>query len=296
MKIAVLSTTKLPKFLGENHPDEESLFAEDKLLIEALVRQGATAERIPWRGKDRDWSSYDLALLRSTWDYIDDLPAFLAVLGTIEASGCRLVNPLETVRWNATKRYLAELQSLGLPVVPSLFLDAGQDPAPLLGALGSAEQGYVAKPFIGVGAFGTRRFADRETFLIELANDHAGQPLLIQPFLPSVTGEGEWSFVFGARRFLYAALKIPRAGDYRVQVMYGAETHERMPAPQDLELARRCYELLPKAAPFARMDFARLPSGQLALMEAELIEPQLFLHDVPRAAGLLAEAVLEIGS
>jgi hypothetical protein len=37
---------------------------------------------------------------------------------------------------------------------------------------------------------------------------------------------------------------------------------------------------------------ARLPSGRLALMEAELIEPQLFFFDVPEAADLAAEAVL----
>ena len=37
MTIAILSTTKLPKFLGDSHPDEDSLFAEDDVLGTALA-------------------------------------------------------------------------------------------------------------------------------------------------------------------------------------------------------------------------------------------------------------------
>ncbi len=37
MTIAILSTTKLPKFLGDSHPDEDSLFAEDDVLGSALA-------------------------------------------------------------------------------------------------------------------------------------------------------------------------------------------------------------------------------------------------------------------
>ncbi len=37
MTIAILSTTKLPKFLGDSHPEEDSLFAEDDVLGTALA-------------------------------------------------------------------------------------------------------------------------------------------------------------------------------------------------------------------------------------------------------------------
>ncbi len=55
-----------------------------------------------------------------------------------------------------------------------------------------------------------------------------------------------------------------------------------------------CFHVLPVPAQFARIDMARLPDGRLALMEAELIEPQLFFFDVPEAADLVAEAVLSL--
>ena len=291
MRIAILSTTKLPVFLGEAHPKEESLFGEDDILAAAFAARGAEAERVPWRPEGRDWGRYDLVLVRSTWDYIDALPAFFARLEEIERAGCRLVNPLATIRWNASKAYLAELQAAGVGIVPTAFLAQGEDPAAALTRLGPAPGGYVVKPLVGVGGYGVRRATDRAAVAAALAEG----PAIAQPFLEAVAREGEWSFVFGAGRFLYAALKTPKPGDFRVQVMYGACTLAREPAAADLAAAEACYTALPVAAPFARIDMARLADGRLALMEAELIEPQLYFADLPEAAELVADAVLEVG-
>lgn len=43
--------------------------------------------------------------------------------------------------------------------------------------------------------------------------------------------------------------------------------------------------------PPARIDMVRQPDGRLALMETKLVEPQLFLFDVPEAADRLADAI-----
>lgn len=296
MTIALLSTTKLPAFLGHDHPDERALFAEDDVLAAALARRGATAERVAWRRADVPWPAYDLVLVRSTWDYIDDLPAFLKGLARIEAAGCRLVNPLATIRWNADKRYLAELARLGATVVPTTFVAPGEASSAVLERLARSETGYVLKPLVGVGAYGTERLADRDQLAARLGRERDPAARLVQPFLTSVATEGEWSFVFGAGRFLYAALKTPKAGDFRVQVMYGARTLPTTPSPADLDAAWRCFRALPVPGEIARIDMARLPDGRLALMEAELIEPQLFLFDVPEAADRLADAILNLSA
>ncbi|MEM7224878.1 MAG: hypothetical protein AAF495_18000 [Pseudomonadota bacterium] len=290
MKIAILSTSKLPKFLGEAHPNEESLFGEDDILSAAFAARGAHAERVPWRPEGRDWSRFDLVLVRSTWDYIDALPAFLDRLAEIERAGCRLLNPRQTIAWNASKAYLAELEQAGVGIVPTAFLAPGQALDGALARLGPAPGGYVVKPLVGVGGFGVERAADPAAVATRLTSGSA----IAQPFLEAVAREGEWSFVFGAGRFLYAALKTPKSGDFRVQVMYGARTLAKVPAPADLAAAQACYRDLPVAAPFARIDMARMEDGRLALMEAELIEPQLYFADVPEAAGLVAGAALEV--
>ena len=292
MKIAILSTTKLPKFLGDDHPNEDSLFAEDTVLAQAFAARGVGAERVPWRQADVRWDRYDLVLIRSTWDYIDDLPAFLEVLKAIEASGTRLLNPFETIQWNATKRYLPSLEKAGVLIVPGAFHERGQASEVVLQALDASDKGYVLKPLVGVGGFGTERLADRDALAARLARDADSGPYLIQPFVESIVTEGEWSLVFGNGSFLYAALKTPRAGDFRVQVMYGAQTVGQAPAPADLEAASACLAALPVPVHLARIDMARLADGRLALMEAELIEPQLYFHDVPGAADLVAEATL----
>lgn len=294
MNIALLSTTKLPKFLGDDHPNEDSLFAEDDVLAHALAERGAAVRRVPWRRQGVAWSQYDLVLVRSTWDYIDDLPGFLKVLEEIERAGCRLVNPLETIKWNADKRYLAALGDAGVPVVPTTVVEPGRESRAVIERLARSETGYVAKPVVGVGAYGTQRLADAGSVADHLFKRKSPAPCIVQPFLSSVTTEGEWSFVFGAGRFLYAALKTPKAGDFRVQVMYGARTVRKAPEAPDLESAVACFRALPVPAHFARIDMARMPNGRLALMEAELIEPQLYLFDVPDAAGLVADAALTL--
>lgn len=301
-QVAILSTTRLPRFLGEDHPDEESLFAEDRLLAEALGRRGVEARRVPWRQPGAAWGNYAMVLVRSTWDYIDDLEGFQEALQDIERAGCRLVNPLKTIRWNLDKRYLATLQAAGLPVVPTIFVkpgqggpdqrELGQEATAAMADLGRAQDGCVVKPAVGVGGFGVKRLPDGRALAQELAAGTSNGPLLVQPFLESIASEGEWSFVFGGGRFLYAALKTPKAGDFRVQVMYGASTVEQRPAAADLAAAEACLKALPVEVDLARIDMARLPDGNLGLMEAELIEPQLYFFDVPGAADLVAEAAL----
>ena len=291
MKIALLSTDKLPAFLGEDHPDEETLFAEDFKLIEALELQGLSAERVSWRRSDIDWSRYDCVLVRSTWDYIDDYELFLQTIGEIEASGARLLNPREVIQWNSSKRYLGELMSLGASVVPSLILEDGDwSAAEVQSILAHGESELIVKPLVGVGAFQLRRFTDVHDLDKVRRSGELDYPVMVQPFLSSIQSEGEWSFVFGGRQFLYAVLKVPTEGDYRVQVMYGARTLPRKPSDDDLAAARAVLEKVPYQTHLARVDMVRMPSGNLALMELELIEPQLYLFDVPESAQMLAEA------
>jgi len=291
-RIAVLSTTRLPRFLGEGHPTEAGLFAEDDLLIDAFARRGARAERLAWRRVDVDWRTYDLAVIRSTWDYIDDLAAFLARLRAIEDAGCPLVNPLRTVEWNYDKGYLLELAERGLVIVPSWIGAATSFAAEAPAWATGAPEGYIVKPTVGVGAFGAVLLADGDAVARHVSALSAAERVIVQPFLPSVRDEGEWSFVFLDGGLAYTALKRPRPGEFRVQVMYGAETIPAEPAARDRAAAEAVMAALLLPARYARIDMARLPDGRLALMEAELIEPQLYFSSVPGSADRFAEAML----
>ena len=39
-----------------------------------------------WNDPAADWDRFDLALIRSTWDYLDEREQFLKVLSEVEAS------------------------------------------------------------------------------------------------------------------------------------------------------------------------------------------------------------------
>ena len=66
-------------------------------------------------------------LLRSTWDYSLRLPDFLRWVDRCLDRRRRCVNPVDVVRWNTDKHYLAHLADAGVPVVPSTFVEPGDD-------------------------------------------------------------------------------------------------------------------------------------------------------------------------
>ena len=70
--------------------------------------------------------SFDLAVLRSTWDYSLRLQEFLRWVDRASAR-TTLLNPANVVRWNTDKHYLAHLARAGVPVVPSTFVEPGEN-------------------------------------------------------------------------------------------------------------------------------------------------------------------------
>src|SRR5205823_14548407 len=83
---------------------------------------GGDATPAVWDDPAVDWSAFALVVLRSPWDYTERRDAFVA---WVESLGERVLNPPDVVRWNTDKRYLADLDAAGLPVVPTTFLEPG---------------------------------------------------------------------------------------------------------------------------------------------------------------------------
>ena len=285
MKIAVLRCNEFPKFVqGMELPPEEVTFGDDYALVGALKDLGADAESVAW-GEELDWREYDAAVIRSTWDYIDDPAGFVEVLGHIQ-SVCRLFNPLEMVRWNMDKSYLLDLQKRNVPVVPTVPLgDWTEDHAKDLQGRGWSE--CVMKPTIGAGGFGLKRMQTRDVVL----EKPSAPARLVQPLINSVKDEGEWGFTFIGGEFSYALLKKPASGDYRVHEIYDGTTREAKPTVRDLDQASEILRMLDINPLYVRMDLVRI-DGLLSVMELELIEPMLYFHLAPHAPQRLAEALL----
>jgi len=269
-----------------------SLTPDDRLVVDALADLGIVGEAAIWSDSSVDWSAFDVVVLRSTWDYHRRPEAFQQWTSDV-ATRTTLLNPLAAVRWNADKRYLADVAAAGLPIVPTVWLgpdDATDVPRQLV------ERGWsdaIVKPRISATAHRLHRISahDPDT-AIRLAEDAiSGHGALLQPFVPSVAQAGELSLVFLGDTFGHAVRKVPRSGEFRVQHDYGGHEEAAAARPAELELARRTLALSPTSTLYARVDLVHDAAGDAQVMELELIEPALFFLLGPASARLMAERI-----
>jgi glutathione synthase/RimK-type ligase-like ATP-grasp enzyme len=233
-----------------------------------------------------DLTGFDLILPLLVWGYQRDAGRWQAALADWETAQLPLVNPIPLLRWNTDKAYLGELAARGIAIVPTQFA-AAITPADL--ATGHARFGaeIVIKPAISGGADGTYRLGAEDV----LPDAVAGQAMLIQPMMPAIQTEGEYSLFYFGGQFSHAILKRPAAGDFRVQEQFGGRETAVL-APGDARaLAEASLAAAPHPALYARVDMVRDADGAFRLMELELIEPALFLHLAADKGAGLAKAV-----
>jgi glutathione synthase/RimK-type ligase-like ATP-grasp enzyme len=248
---------------------------------------------VVWSDPSVDWNQYDLALIRSTWDYIDERERFLSVLAKIAESSCRLFNPLDAVRWNSDKSYLFDLKDWQIPIVPT-YLASTTTPVILQAAL--VKQGWqsaVLKPTVGAGASDVRLVSSHEVAqtLEQLTGQRSPHEFLVQPLVESVVSEGEWSFIYIDGNLSHALLKKPAPGDYRAHGIYGGTIEYAEPSRDDLLQVEAMLARLPFDLLYARLDLVRI-DDRLAVMELELIEPMLYFDLAPRGIGRLVSAAI----
>ncbi len=290
MRVAVLRCERLPSFVDWEIPDVEALFDDDRRLLEAFAERGVDAEPVAWSRPDVDWDAYDVALLRSTWDYVDHLGEFIDVTGEIARSRCTLLNPVGAVHWNANKHYLDDLDRIGVPIVP-LVRGTAAEATRLLEAVSDAGwHELVLKPAIGVGGSGVVR-TDAAGLADALGAMAPATEVMVQPFADAIVGEGELSFAFLGGSPSHALRKRPASGDFRAHGIYGGTVERIDPDPADVAAVSAMLDRLPFDLLYARFDVVRF-DGRLAVLELELIEPMLYLGLAPGSAGRLADATV----
>ena len=269
-RIALVTDAEMAK------PDPETHY-----LVAALAELGVEADVLPW-DSPVDWAAWPLVVVRTPWDYFRRLPEFLA-WAERSSQLTRFVNPYAVIAWNCHKQYLRALAADGIPTVPTLWLDQGcSDARAQLKARGWGE--VVVKPAVSIGAIGALRAdAADSACLAHLDRLVADGDVMVQPFVTSVAEAGEVSLVYFGGRFSHAIRKQPAAGDFRVQDMYGGTVHAHQPTDAELAVADAVLARTPAPTTYARIDLVEF-AGAPALMEAELIEPELFLGATPEAA------------
>ena len=281
MRLALVTCDELPR------PD-----ADLPILAEACAARGVAAEIVAWEDARVDWRAYDVAIVRSTWNYLARLDDFRAWIDHA-ASATRLVNAAAVLRWNLHKRYLVDLSRAGIDVVPTTLHLAGEaiDWRAHFERFGE----LVVKPAISAGSFATVRIARNDFASVESHHlDHAERDLLVQPCLTSVVAHGESNLVYFGGRVSHAIRKGARwSGD--VEQSRGLIE----PAADERALGERVLAHVRALGlgefAYARVDLARGADGRPLLMELEVLEPSLFLDRAPDRAGWLIDAALADG-
>ncbi len=260
-----------------------SLDPDSQLLEHALQAQGLRVQPLVWTDPQIDWAQMRACLIRSTWDYYRDIEAYLAWISRT-AEQTTLWNPAPLMRWNADKRYLFDLAEKGIPIVPSKLLNAGEQVSwtALLDQLNWPKA--VFKPSISASGYRTYLLSPAQQPLDEpmLNAILAEQDVLLQPYLTTITTQGERSLIFAGGEYSHSVIKHPAQADFKVQEHFGGHTQGHTPTTEELDLSHRILDALETRPVYGRVDLVFDNEQNLCLSELELIEPSMYWSHAPQ--------------
>jgi hypothetical protein len=226
----------------------------------------------PW-SKPGNLAKFDLVLPLLAWGYPLHVVHWFQSLDAWEAAGLTFANSIKLLRWNTDKDYLLDLEEAGVATVPTIETHTLS-----LNDLAEARAHFqcdtlIVKPSISAGAVRTYRLNASDPIPFDVLE----REMLIQPLLPAIMSEGEYSLFYFGGQLSHTILKTPAKGDFRVQPQHGGREQSVTPPPDAIALAENALAAAPAPPLYARVDMVRGVMGEFRLIELELIEPALFL-------------------
>ena len=284
------------RYLEDSNTDpyKHNVFYEDELVVNALKNQGLNVLRLAWDDVTFNWSFTKYILFRTTWDYFDRFDEFSKWLNEVSKQ-TKLLNSEAIIRWNIDKHYLLDLKDNNVHIAVTHYIEKGEKSTlqELHNRLGWTET--VLKPCISGGARHTYKLnqdniSTHENVFKKLIREEA---MMLQPFQHQIVVKGEVSMMVINGQFTHAVLKIAKAGDFRVQDDFGGQVYEYIPTKSEIVFAENTVKACIELPIYARVDIFTDNKGLIALAELELIEPELWFRNYPKAADMLAKAIKE---
>jgi glutathione synthase/RimK-type ligase-like ATP-grasp enzyme len=273
-------------------PYVQNVLTEDGLVVEAFEKKGFKVGRKSWSDKNFDWGSTKKVLIRTTWDYFERYEEWQAWL-ILVASKTELINPLVLVQWNMDKHYLGDLKARGINVPETIYIETGSQ-ASLVQLLENTDwKDIILKPCVSGASRHTYKMnqdnlSEHEALFQSLI---AKEAFILQPFQQNVVEKGEVSLIVIGGQFTHAVLKVAKPGDFRVQDDFGGQVLPYEPSKEEMAFAEKAVAACRPTPFLARVDIIRDNNGELAIIEIELIEPELWFRLNPQAAEVLAESI-----
>ena len=266
----------------------------DRLVMDALRDRDISSCAGVWSDPSVEWSQARLCVVRSTWDYPAVHHAFLEWLERV-SSATKVRNDPETLRWNAHKFYLRDLQRAGVPVVPTEWLNAGECVRldRLMERNGWSEA--IVKPSYGGSSWNVLHVEslqdarDSGQRHLDRLLDH--QDVLVQPFLHTLEAYPERALIFIGGAYSHTVTKTP----FQTALPSGEAGDAPLvdATPDEVAVAQRAIAAAPAPPMYARVDLVRDDAGAPRVLELELIEPTLFLGVHPQSVDAFADAIAQ---
>jgi len=280
------------RYLARNpqSPYISNIFAEDDLLIAAFEKQNKKVCRINWDNPEFDWSTTEHVLFRTTWDYFERIDEFRNWM-VIASSQTKFINSYELISWNLNKKYLKELNQKGLAIPPTLFLEPGENRTLFEIAQSTNWKRFILKPAISGAAWHTYLFQPNEAEGLEpiFQNLISGESMLLQEFQENIQTKGEISMMVIGGKFTHSILKKAKQGDFRVQDDFGGTVHSYAATKTEIDFAEQAVQCCKELPAYARVDVLWDNQNQLCLGELEIIEPEMWFRNFPKAAEKLVD-------
>ena len=295
MKYDVVILTD-PRYVDESEADiySKNIYLEDNLLKDAIQKLNLQVARKSWDDTNFDWSTTRFAIFRTTWDYFDRFKEFSRWLNKVSQQ-TMLLNSENLIRWNIDKHYLLDLKHKGVHICESYFIEKGDTVTLYNLSKKHSLDTFVIKPCISGAARHTYKISQEnitthEELFSELI---ANEAMIIQPFQKNIVDKGEMSLMVMNGKYTHAVLKIAKPGDFRVQDDFGGSVFNYTPTQEEITYAENAVKSCPEMPIYARVDVFLDNENKLALAELELIEPELWFRNYPKAAHKLAKAIKE---
>ncbi len=270
---------------------KQTPYQDDAYLCERLKEAGCDADITVWDDERIDYSDYDLAIIRSCWDYDMRVEEFLDKMKQISQK-THLVNSYKLIENNSDKRYLKELQDRGIRIIPTIIAEQPKEIK-----IPSLWKKVVVKPTVSASGKDTYLCEGKEFEKIkeicEVLYQKNKIPML-QQYFSSVETFGEHSSVVIDGQITFTMKKIPAKDSFLVHQYLGGSYIPVETSQEEVEFVKDLLQKLKQKPIYMRVDYLKGYEGRFYLLELEQIEPNLYLCRNEEGTKRLIRALLEL--
>lgn len=296
-----------PEFI----PSEAPFTPDDQLAVDALRREGHAVFAVIWGQPIESLNDYDLLIIRSPWDYMDDEESkkkFHDWIDAIEKANILVSNPVPVLKWLFDKHYLAYFSAEEINTIPTVYLEPSSQVD--LSAIFNLKGPFILKPCIsaaGEGLFYIKNLLDAQNYQAVINDKLRVNSYMLQDYVPEITEKGEWSLIFIGGVYSHAVHKRPADDSIFVHAERGGSLFFPVnPSQSIINFATRVNEKLTSAfrrattnlvAPhlilYLRIDIIDTKEGPV-LVECEGLDPELFFRAEVNSVKLFTQKVNNI--